>query len=443
MTDTSKTRTDEFTPTGEETEDAVEVSSTETETEIDESENAEEESQVFAGFTDSQNVDSFTGGQDRNTSIFSFGEGPEKAVFSTNMDGDTETHAFSETVDPSQFRYSDGTNFQEAPQSFTEKYPNQTEISQEDAEFFAQHPDGNFESLSAIKRKEEDLARNNPYDLEKANIIDEDVFRTNYRDHKKKPFYLSDNYKRAWDNSFRKFMEANDPDEIVSSAILGVLKFMAELPKERLKYAREEQREENKYVKEKKKKYIDGVLYAKGISQDNFYKHMADTVYGDEKLIQHLEEKYPKIMKSIPKDENGIYDMNNLTRRQTEMLTRGVREYAEHSPKLKNAIENIVGLRMTDNDMKRYAIGLAGKHSQISRHQAIQKGLLKDVKSPLAPKRDAMDAVDELRASFEAWQKNMSDRDALRMARNKSRTKTGENSLSFEQYAKKQFQHTA
>ena len=394
-----------------------------------------------------QNSGSYSGIQNAETTTLDTGEKPTNMTYGWANEGDTEAHARStgstRTYDKSFNQMSSPSGTANTGPDGTYFEDHQTEISQEDNEFFNAHPDGHFKSLSQIKKEEKELAEKNPYDLEKANIIDENVFRTNYRDHKKKPFYLSDNYKRAWEHSFHKFMEATDPDEIVSSAILGVLKFMAELPKERLKYAREEQREENKYVKEKKKKYMDSVLYAKGISQDAFYKHMADVVYGDEDLIKRLEEDYPKVMKGIPKDKNGIYDMSNLTKRQEEMLTRGIRKYAEGSSKLKEAIENIVGLRMSEADMKRYAIGLAGKHSQISRHQAIRKGLLKDVKSALTPKRDATDAVDELRACVEGLRANLSDRDALRMARNKTRTKTGENTLSFDKMYEQRTQRTA
>ncbi len=393
---------------------------------------------VTSSLDPAESFGSYSGTKETETTTLDVGEKPTDAVYSFADNGDTETHGIS-TNDTRTY----DENFNQIANNTSSEEYSQTDITPEDADFFAKHPDGQFKSLSQIKKEEKELAEKNPYDLEKANIIDENVFRTNYRDHKKKPFYLSDNYKRAWEHSFHKFMEATDPDEIVSSAILGVLKFMAELPKERLKYAREEQREENKYVKEKKKKYMDSVLYAKGISQDAFYKHMADVVYGDEDLIKRLETDYPKVMKSIPKDKNGIYDMSNLTKRQEEMLSHGIRKYAEGSPKLKEAIENIVGLRMSEADMKRYAIGLAGKHSQISRHQAIRKGLLKDVKSALAPKRDATDAVDELRASLEALHANQSDRDVLRMARNKNRTKTGENSLSFDKLYEQRTQRSA
>ena len=461
MTDTPEKRDDVLTPveTGEQVVDTTDTPITadaeekesQTETEIasegdedtaDETTVEAEEKQsadnMTASFASAENSDSYSGFQTTETTTVDIGEKPTDMAYSFADEGDTETHGFStsdtRTYDENFNQVSKNTSFEKTPQ---------TEISQEDVDFFAKHPDGQFKSLSQIKKEEKELAEKNPYDLESANIIDENVFRTNYRDHKKKPFYLSDNYKRAWEHSFHKFMEANEPDEIVSSAILGVLKFMAELPKERLKYAREEQREENKYVKEKKKKYMDSVLYAKGISQDAFYKHMADVVYGDEGLIERLEKDYPKVMRSIPKDKNGIYDMSNLTKRQEEMLTHGIRKYAEGSPKLKEAIENIVGLRMSEADMKRYAIGLAGKHSQISRHQAIRKGLLKDVKSALAPKRDTVDAVDELRASVEALRNNMSDRDALRMARNKTRTKTGENTLSFDKMYEQKTQRSA
>ena len=65
------------------------------------------------------------------------------------------------------------------------------------------------------------------------------------------------------------------------------------------------------------------------------------------------------------------------------------------------------------------------------------------MKSALTPKRDTVDAVDELRASVEALRNNMSDRDALRMARNKTRTKTGENTLSFDKMYEQKTQRSA
>ena len=89
---------------------------------------------MTASFASAENSDSYSGFQTTETTTIDIGEKPTDMAYSFADEGDTETHGFStsdtRTYDENFNQVSKNTSFEKTPQ---------TEISQEDVDFFAKH----------------------------------------------------------------------------------------------------------------------------------------------------------------------------------------------------------------------------------------------------------------------------------------------------------------
>lgn len=184
----------------------------------------------------------------------------------------------------------------------------------------------------------------------------EEMFRAR---HVYTPFLLSERCKNAWSKCTDQFMKAQTLDDMLDGLMWGMLELGPEMLWAYMLHGQDEERKRIKSAQDDMEAWDRQFMFNNGMSPDQLQKNKLDYVYGGPELMQYIQEKDASLYNGLPIDkETKELDINQLSSKQREQLTKHISEFVTDEPHYKNKIENFLHREFGQDELKRDAADL-------------------------------------------------------------------------------------